>query len=52
MSMEDVKGMYLAAGSRFIAYPALLPGSSCVDDDVFWRDDFWNVFDCSIWGIL
>ena len=23
MSMDDVKGMYFAAGSRFIAYPAL-----------------------------
>jgi len=24
MSIEEVKGIYLAAGSRFIAYPALL----------------------------
>ena len=31
MSMEEEKGMYFAAGSRLIAYPALLDCGDVVD---------------------
>lgn len=36
MSMDDVKGMYFAAGSRLIAYP---DRCDCFVDFERWRDD-------------